>query len=159
MGVRELLTKENLQSDGAKAGAIVTGLFGLFAVALSNIDRIVDAYRYFTESIESRQAEGPWLGIFREYDGETKKFIISNEAVNLKASLLKLGSISGSVDSTTPILRHHDINGTVSNEFLITEYRDSSPTRGGAVVYLLKGTVSSGTMQGFWRATIRTSAR
>jgi hypothetical protein len=150
MPLRDLITTENLRSDGAKAGAIVTGFFGLIAVLVTNIDKIVDAYRYFTESVEARQAEGPWLGIFQEYDDQAKKFIVSNESVNLKSSLLRLGRISGSVDSTAPILRHHDITGSVSNDFLITEYRDANPTRGGAVVYLLKGSVASGTLEGFW---------
>lgn len=115
-----------------------------------NIDKIVEAYHYFTESTEARQAEGSWLGIFKEYDDGTKKFIISNESVNLKTSMLRLDRIFGSIDTTAPVLRHHDISGSVKNEFLITEYQEANPSRGGAVVYLLKGSVSSGTMQGFW---------
>jgi hypothetical protein len=148
--LRELLTKENLRTDGAKAGAIVSGIFGIIAVTITNIDKITDVYDYFIKSTEARQAEGPWLGIFKEYDGENKRFVISGESVNLRSSMLRLDRIFGTVDSTEGTLRHHEVSGTVKDGFLITEYREVNPSRGGAVVYLLKGSAASGTLQGFW---------
>ncbi len=142
-----LLTKKNLQTREAAAGAVLAGIVGLLTVIITNIDKITDAYTYFTEVTEAKQAKGSWLGVFREYDDTKKDYIISNESVNLNASH---DLLSGTIDSAHPALRHHDVKGNLRSGFVILEYREDKPPRTGAVVYLLNGRVELGVFTGYW---------
>lgn len=141
-----LLTAANLRTRQAGAGAIVAGIIGLLTVVVTNIDKLMDAYRYFvSDNTEAKRAEGSWLGIFKEYDPK-KDYVVSTEAVNLTAGLK---GISGTVDVQNPV-KHHEIKGNAKNGFLTVVYEDSIGNRSGAVVYVLRGDAQSGTLVGFW---------
>jgi hypothetical protein len=142
-----LLTMKNLKTREAKAGAIVGGILGLLGILITNTDKIIDAYRYFLEETESANTKGPWLGVFRELGPDGKSYRISTESFNVTPGRDR---ITGTIDSTDPIARHHDVKGTIKDGFMIVEYRSGKPPRVGATVYLLNGEVTSGSLTGFW---------
>jgi hypothetical protein len=142
-----LLTIENLKTRQARAGAIVGGLVGLLGIFITNIDKMIDAYRYFFESTENTNTKGPWLGVFRELSLDGKSYRVSTESLNVQPSR---DHITGTIDSSDPIARHHDIKGSIRDGFLVVEYRSGKPPRVGATVYLLNGEATSGSLTGFW---------
>ena len=75
MALLRHLTIENLKTEQGKAGALLAGLVGLLTVIATNIDKIMDAYRYLTENVEATAAKGAWLGVFANTTPTTRPLL------------------------------------------------------------------------------------
>jgi hypothetical protein len=152
-------------TDAVGWGAIVVAALSLGTAVVTNLDDVKKTFCSLTPQVCATQPDldGKWLGVFTERRPPTDPayakdpYVVRSESVELKS---KGKEISGGITTTVGRRRFHAIN---SGSFAFSENdprKDgylgfitvgNDPDRGlGGVAYMLKGSLSSGPVIGYW---------